>query len=98
LQEAIQIVRSFLAGECAAVWARAAHGGRYPSSRAIAVVTDGFSARVVDHTDDQKRLVFGGLDNEPVNDYSGKVKVGSQLAVSYDNVREHKKPSEFVKQ
>jgi hypothetical protein len=38
------------------------------------------------------------LDNEPVNDYSGKVKLGSQLAVSYDNVREHKKPTEFTKQ
>jgi hypothetical protein len=37
------------------------------------------------------KLVFGPLDNEPVNDYGGKVKLRSQLAVSYDNVREHKK-------
>jgi hypothetical protein len=50
---------------------------------------------VVDQTDDKKRLVFGTLDNEPVNDYGGKVKLGSQLAVSYDNVREHKKAAEF---
>ncbi len=53
---------------------------------------------IVDHTDDQKRLVFGTLDNEPVTDYSDKVKLGSQLAVSYDNVREHKKATEFTKQ
>ncbi len=50
---------------------------------------------IVDHTDDKKRLVFCALDNEPVNDYGGKVKLGSQLAVSYDNVREHKKAAEF---
>ena len=35
------------------------------------------------------------MDNEPLNDYGGKVKRGSQLAVSYDNVREHKKTAEF---
>jgi hypothetical protein len=50
---------------------------------------------VVDHTDDMERLVYGVLDNEPVNEYSGKVKLGSQLAVSYDNVRECKKASDF---
>jgi len=53
---------------------------------------------VVDHADDKKRLVFGTLDNEPVNDYSAKVQLGSQLAVSYDNVREHKKAAEFKSQ
>jgi len=50
---------------------------------------------VVDRCDDKKRLVFGTLDNEPVNDYGGKAKLGSQLAVSYDNVREHKKAAEL---
>jgi hypothetical protein len=50
---------------------------------------------IVDHTDDEKRLVYGELDNEPLNDYSGKVKRGSQLAVSYDNIRECKKASDF---
>jgi len=53
---------------------------------------------IVDHCDDEKRLVYGVLDNEPLNGYDGKAKLGSQLAVSYDNVREHKKPSEFMKQ
>jgi hypothetical protein len=46
---------------------------------------------IVDHCDDEKRLVFGTLDNEPLNDYAGKVKLGSQLAVSYDKVRERKR-------
>jgi hypothetical protein len=48
----------------------------------------------VSRCDDQKRLIFGVLDNDPVNDYAGKLKLGSELAVSYDNVREHKKPAE----
>lgn len=50
----------------------------------------------VDHCDDEKQLVFGTLDNEPVNDYAGKMKGGSQLAISYFQVREHKKASEFT--
>jgi hypothetical protein len=45
----------------------------------------------VESRDDEKRLIFGRLDSEPLNDYSGKVKLGSQLAVSYAQVREHKK-------
>lgn len=32
--------------------------------------------------DDAKRLVFGVLDNEPVNE--GKVRLGSELAISFD--------------
>jgi len=50
---------------------------------------------IVDHCDDQKRLVFGTLDNEPLADYAGKVKLGSQLAISYDQVREHKRAADF---
>lgn len=49
----------------------------------------------VDQCDDQKRIVYGVLDNEPVKDYDGKIGLGSQLAISFDNVREHRKPSEF---
>ena len=49
----------------------------------------------VDHRDDEKQLVLGTLDNEPLNDYAGKVKVGLQLVVSYAQVREYKKPAEF---
>lgn len=41
--------------------------------------------------DNEKRLIYGMLDNKPVNDYEGKLCVGSELAVSYDKIREHRK-------
>jgi hypothetical protein len=40
--------------------------------------------------DEQKKLVFGTLDNEPFNDYGGKLKLGSELAVAYSQIREHR--------
>lgn len=49
----------------------------------------------VNRSDPEKELVYGTLDNQPLNDYEGKLKLGSQLAISYDKVREHKKASEF---
>jgi hypothetical protein len=49
----------------------------------------------VDHCDDEKRLVYGVLDNKPVNDYERKIELGSELAVSYSQVREHRKSGEF---
>lgn len=45
----------------------------------------------VDRSDDEKQLVFGTLDNEPLNDYGGKLKLGSELAISYSQVKEHRK-------
>lgn len=48
--------------------------------------------------DDNKKLVFGILDNEPVNEYDDKLELGSELAVAYSQIREHKKPTEFTKQ
>jgi hypothetical protein len=45
----------------------------------------------VHHCDDSKKLVFGTLDNEPVKDYEGKIELGSQVAVAYSQIREHKK-------
>ncbi len=44
----------------------------------------------VHHCDDEKKLVFGTLDNEPVNDYGVKLKLGSELAVAYSQIREHR--------
>jgi len=44
----------------------------------------------VDYCDDEREIVFGWLDNEPVT-HGGKLKVGQQLAISYDNVRDHRK-------
>ncbi len=52
----------------------------------------------VDHCDDQRQLLFGVLDNEPLNDYGGKIGAGSELAIRYSQIREHKKPTEFTRQ
>ena len=47
------------------------------------------------HCDDEKRLVIGTLDNSPLNDYGAKLKLGSEVATSFDQVREHRKPADF---
>jgi hypothetical protein len=52
----------------------------------------------VHHSDEEKKLVFGTLDNEPLNDYDGKIELGTELAGSYSQIREHRKPTEFTKQ
>jgi len=52
----------------------------------------------VEFCDDQKKVVIGRLDNEPLNDYGGKLDLGAQLVVSYRQIREHRKPTEFTKQ
>jgi hypothetical protein len=49
----------------------------------------------VQRCDDDKRLVFGTLDNVPLNDLGGKLKLGTELAVSFDQIREHRRASEF---
>lgn len=43
--------------------------------------------------DDAKRLVFGTLDNVPVNDATAKLKLGTKLAVSFDQIRQHQNVS-----
>lgn len=50
----------------------------------------------VERCDDKKQMVFGTLDNAPLNDYAGKLKLGSQLAVSYAQIREHKTAAQFA--
>jgi len=52
----------------------------------------------VEACDDERQMVFGNLDNEPVNDYEGKLRPGSRLAVRFSQIREHKKPTEFTVQ
>lgn len=52
----------------------------------------------VEVCDDKRKLVYGRLDNEPLNDFDGKIELGSQLVVSYGQIREHRKPTEFTKQ
>lgn len=44
-----------------------------------------------------QRPVFGVLDSVPLNSHGKGVRLGTELAVSYDKVRDHKKPSDFEK-
>jgi len=43
----------------------------------------------VEWSDDDTRLVFGRLDTQPV--VQNGLKLGQQVAISYDKVREHRK-------
>jgi hypothetical protein len=52
----------------------------------------------VSRCDDERQLVFGTLDSELLNDHDGQVALGSELAVSFSQIREHRKPTEFTKQ
>jgi uncharacterized protein YegJ (DUF2314 family) len=44
---------------------------------------------LVEDSDDEKRLVFGRLDNQPI--HNPDMELGQELAVSYDKVREHRR-------
>jgi len=43
----------------------------------------------VENCDDERRLIFGRLDSQPVVQLD--LKVGQQLAVSFDNIRESRR-------
>jgi hypothetical protein len=45
--------------------------------------------------DDAKQIVFGTLDNAPVNEASGRLKLGTELAISFTQIREHKTGGDF---
>jgi uncharacterized protein YegJ (DUF2314 family) len=45
----------------------------------------------VDSSDDEERIVYGRLDNEPL--VFRKLRIGQEIALSYDLIREHRKPS-----
>lgn len=47
----------------------------------------------VDSDDPARRVVFGTLDNESVT--STDLHLGMNLAVSYDNIREHRTAASF---
>jgi hypothetical protein len=49
----------------------------------------------VGRCDHAKQLVFGTLDNVPLNDAGGKLKLGTELAISYKQIRDHRKASSF---
>jgi len=42
---------------------------------------------IVDSSDDERLVVFGRLDNEPV--VFKKLRLGQEIAMSYDLIREH---------
>lgn len=44
----------------------------------------------VDNCDDEKRLVYGRLDSEPLNDYGGQIGLESELAVGFSQIRERR--------
>lgn len=48
----------------------------------------------IDYCDELKRVVFGWLDSQPVV-FTTDLKHGQHLAISYDNIREHKRAAEF---
>jgi len=49
----------------------------------------------VHRCDDARQIVFGTLDNVPINDETGKLKLGTELAVNFRQIREHRKSSDF---
>ena len=51
---------------------------------------------MVDGKDEEKQVVFGTLDNEPVVN-SEDLQLGEELAINYARVREHKKSWEFLR-
>jgi hypothetical protein len=51
----------------------------------------------IQRCDEDKKLIFGTLDSEPLNDYDNRINRGSELAVNYSEIRDHKKPTEFRK-
>jgi hypothetical protein len=40
------------------------------------------------------RVLFGRLDNQPVG-FVNELRLGQQIAVSFANIREHRKPQDF---
>lgn len=48
----------------------------------------------VDHCDDDRQLVFGRLDSQPV--LHTNLRLGQELAISYSKIREHRRPEDFA--
>jgi hypothetical protein len=47
----------------------------------------------VDSSDDEKRVLFGRLDSQPV--VFAKLHAGQEIAISYDLIRDHRPASSF---
>jgi len=48
----------------------------------------------IDYCDEPNKMVFGWLDSQPVV-FTTDIKLGQHMGVSYDNIREHRKATEF---
>lgn len=48
----------------------------------------------VDYCDEAKKVAFGRLDSQPVV-FTSELKLGQHIAVSYNNIREHRKANQF---
>jgi uncharacterized protein YegJ (DUF2314 family) len=44
----------------------------------------------VERVDDASRVVFGRLDSQPVI-FENTMRLGQELAISFDNIRDHRK-------
>ena len=51
----------------------------------------------VDCCDDEKQVVFGKLDNEPIASFRDKLWLGKEVAVSYDLIVDHRRSEDFDK-
>lgn len=51
----------------------------------------------VEVCDEKNKVIHGSLDNEPLHDYDGKLKRGTSLIISYAQIREHRKATDFTK-
>jgi len=47
----------------------------------------------VESSDPARRVVFGTVDNESI--VGSDLRLGMQIAVSYDNIRDHRTPASF---
>ena len=45
--------------------------------------------------DEETQVVLGTLDSVPLNDYGGKLRVGTELAVAFAKIVQHRKSWEF---
>jgi hypothetical protein len=52
----------------------------------------------VTRCDYEKKLIFGILDSEPLNAYEGRLGLGTEVAVHFSQIRDHKNPTEFIRQ
>jgi hypothetical protein len=84
------------------IWRQRCHVPRYESGDFVKVEFESDTKGLpgewmwvrVHHCDDERQLVFGTLDNEPVVN-SEHLQLGQELAVSYGKIREHRKPTEI---